>query len=160
MTKLIFESDEHEKAFVDDMDESVVFRANGRIDIDGSGPSHGDPCYQADTTLHLDGKPLNSDVDKYIVLPPTIVKAVPGIMLGCQALVLNIKNGRQTHAVVGDIGPSRKLGELSAACALALGISPNPNIGGTDDFILNYTVWPGVAAVVDGKQYQLQHYRG
>lgn len=156
MRHQIFLSDENEKAAFDEMDDSILFRANGRVDTDGSGPLHGDPDAQADTTLHFEGKALNADVDKYIVLPPAIIKAVPGIVLGSQALVHNIRNGKQSYAVVGDVGPRHKLGEISNALAIALGLSGNPNTGGTDDFILDFTVWPGHPAVVDGRQYSLQ----
>lgn len=156
--KLIFVSKENEKAHRWD-DDALSFIANGRIDGDGTGPSYGDPCYQPDTTLHLNGKPLNSDVDKYIVLPPALIRSVPEVVLGCQALILNMKNNLRTWAVVGDIGPSNQLGEISEAAARAINLNPNPNYGGTDDFILSYTLWPGRAAVVDGKKYELQPYR-
>lgn len=157
--KHIFESDENEIALLDETDGSIVFKANGRIDGDGSGPSHGDPCFQSDTTLHFNGKALNAEVDRFIVLPPAIVKSVPGIVLGSQAFVMNVRNGKSTYAVVGDIGPKHKLGEISSATAVALGLSGNPNSGGTDDFILNFTVWPGKPAIVEGKQYSLQAWR-
>ena len=140
-------------------DGSISFTAKASIDADGSGPSHGDKYYQPDTTLHLDGKPLNSDVDKYIVVPPAICLGVKPAVLGCQVMVLNIENGKHTQAVVGDIGPRKKLGEVSIACAKALGIPWSPVTGGVSEHIIQYSLKPGVAANVDGKLYKLQPYK-
>lgn len=140
-------------------DLSVTYRAKAAVDTDGSGPLHGDPDAQTDTSLHLDGKPLNADVDRYIVVPPAIIQGVKEIVLGCQAYVTNTTNGMNTEAVVGDVGPRKKLGELSVACAKALGINPSPTRGGEDSHVIHYSLHPGMAAVVQGKQYALQPYR-
>ena len=140
-------------------DGTVTYTAKAAVDTDGSGPLHGDPCAQADTTLHWQGKALNADEDKYIVVPPAIVHGVKGAVMGCQAWAKNVSNGMETEAVVGDIGPHKKLGEVSVACAKALGINPSPNSGGTERHIIHYSLKPGLPAVVDGKQYSLQPYR-
>lgn len=137
-------------------DCSVTFRAKAAVDTDGSGPLHGDPDAQADTSLHRDGQPLNADIDRYIVTPPAIIAGVKGIVLGCAALVTNTRTGKSTRAVVGDIGPHRKIGEISRATAMALGIDPSPTRGGEDAHVIQYTLWPGIAAVVDGVQYALK----
>lgn len=132
------------------------------IDADGVGPDgkpnniYGDPYYQSDTSLHYNGKPLNSQVDKYIVLPPAAINGVKGIVLGCQAMVVDLRTGKWTQAVVGDIGPSKKIGEASCACASAIGISPNANTGGCETQDIVYVFWPGRPATVDGKTYTLQ----
>lgn len=127
------------------------------IDVDGIGLSHGDPYYQPDTTLHYNGKPLDSDVDKFIVLPPPLITAVAGIVLGCHARVFY--RDRVCDAVVGDVGPTRKVGEASRAVAIKLGINPSPINGGVDDASIRYEWFPGIAANVDGRQYVLQPYR-
>lgn len=137
-------------------DGTVTYRAKAAVDTDGSGPLHGDPDAQADTSLHLNGKALNADVDRYIVVPPAIIHGVKGIVLGCQAFCSNLRNGRKTEAVVGDIGPHKKLGEMSVACAAALGIDPSPTRGGEDAHVIHYSLIPGQSAVVDGKTYALQ----
>jgi len=41
---------------------------------------------------------------------------------GCSAVVTNTQNGRSVQAVVADGGPSDKLGEISLACARAIGV--------------------------------------
>jgi hypothetical protein len=137
-------------------DGHLSFIADADIDVDGSGPSHGDPCYQPETTLHHEGKPLNSDVDKYIVVPPVLVKGVVPVVMGSLAHVTNLNNARTSCAVVGDVGPSRKTGEISRALAIELGIDPDPQTGGMDTPNVLYKVFPGTAACVDGKQYHLQ----
>lgn len=134
----------------------VVYRAKAAIDTDGSGPLHGDPCAQPDTSLHFQGKALNADVDKYVVVPPAIVHGVRGTVLGCKATVLNTRNGRSSDAVVGDVGPRLKLGEVSVALAKALGINPSPTTGGTTEHVIHYLISPGKPAVVDGRHYTLQ----
>lgn len=136
-------------------DGSVTWRAKAAVDTDGSGPLHGDPDAQADTSLHRNGKPLNADIDRYIVTPPAIIAGVKGIVLGCAAHVTNTRNGQSTAAVVGDIGPHRKIGEISVATARALGIDPSPTRGGEDAHVILYTIWPGVPAEVEGVRYTL-----
>lgn len=137
-------------------DGSVTYKSKAAIDTDGSGPLHGDPDAMADTSLHQDGKALNADIDKYIVVPPAIIDGVEGVVMGCQAHLQNQLNWLQTDAVVGDIGPHKKLGEISRATAMALDIDPSPISGGMDEHKVFYTIYPGRAAVVDGKQYTLQ----
>src|SRR5437899_8982203 len=83
-------------------DSSVHFTSKAAIDSDGVGPHHGDRTAQDETTYKPD---LNADVDRYIVVPPAIRNGVKGIVIGCQAQVVNTKNGLQSDAVVGDIGP-------------------------------------------------------
>lgn len=140
----------------EEVDGCVHYIAKAAVDTDGSGPLHGDPCAQRDTSLHVNGKPLNADIDCYIVVPPVIRDSVRGIVLGCMATVKNLHNGKSTDAVVGDIGPRFKLGEVSVATAAALGLDPSPNHGGTDSHCISYTLWPGVPAHVHGKTYPLQ----
>lgn len=135
----------------------VFFHAKAAIDCDGAGPHYGDPDAQSETSLHQHGKSLNADVDHYIVVPPIIIHGVTPIVLGCRARITNEKNGRSTEGVVGDIGPKAKIGEISRAVAIALGIDPSPTHGGLDDHIVFYELWPGISAVVNGVIYTLQH---
>jgi hypothetical protein len=134
-------------------DGSVEYTSKAAIDSDGVGPHHGDKTAQDETTYKPD---LNADVDRYVVVPPAIRDGVEGVVIGCQAQVLNTRTGQLTDAVVGDIGPHNKLGEISCACASAIGLDPSPVDGGTDEHIIEYILRPGVAAVVDGKTYTLQ----
>ncbi len=134
-------------------DSSVDWRAKAAIDSDGVGPHHGDRTAQDETTY----KPnLNADEDRYIVVPPAIRNGVKGVVMGCKAHVTNLRNGKSTDAVVGDVGPRRKLGEISCACASAIGVDPSPVDGGEDHHVILYKIWPDVPAVVEGKKYKLQ----
>jgi len=132
--------------------EKVWFTSKAAIDSDGSGSSHGDPDQEQDTSLHTNGKPLNADVDRYIVVPPSVIQGTKGIVLGCRAVVTNQLTGIQVDCVVGDIGPHHKIGEISIATAIALVINPSPTTGGIDDHVILYEIYPGQQA--DG--YQLQ----
>lgn len=138
---------------VDD-DGRVHYHAKAAIDSDGTGPHHGDRTAQNETSLKLNGSSLNADTDRYIVVPPAIIHGVGPVVLGCQARVTY--NGHSTDAVVGDIGPHKKLGEISCATASALGMNPSPVNGGVDSQNVSYELWPGQAAIVTGKQYDLQ----
>ena len=102
-------------------DGDLTFTSKAAVDVDGIGDDHGDPDYQNDTSLHQNGQALNADSDCYVVVPPQIIRFVRGVVLGCQAYVLNISNGHYSEAVVGDIGPHDKLGEISRALAISLG---------------------------------------
>lgn len=134
----------------------VYYHAKAAIDCDGTGPHYGDPDAQSETSLKWNGTSLNADEDRYIVVPPAIIRGVGPVVLGCRVRVTNEENGKSTLAVVGDVGPHTKLGEISRATAIALGIDPSPTSGGMDAHHCFYEIWPGVAAVVDGKEYHLQ----
>ena len=134
-------------------DLSVHFRSKAAIDSDGIGPHHGDKTAQDETSYKPD---LNADVDRYIVVPPAIRSGVAGVVMGCKAQVFNTLTSDWTYAVVGDIGPYSKLGEISCACASAIGLNPSPVDGGVDEHVIQYVIYPGLAAEVDGKLYTLQ----
>ncbi len=134
-----------------------------------------DPClgaYISTTSLHLldkEGKRLpNSSPFKYVdsatvpfvVVPPIIIQEAGGIVLGCRCVVTNTASGQKTEAVVADVGPRNRLGEMSVACARALGLplgGAHPaNGGGMDAPAIHYQLFPGTAAVVNGVTYPLQ----
>ena len=143
---------ENENIFEND-DGSVSWMAKMAVDSDGVGPHHGDRTAQNETTYKPD---LNADIDRYIVVPPSIRDGVKGVVMGCQGHCKNVLNGKETDVVVGDIGPHLKLGEASCATNLALGLDPSPVDGGTDEHIIFYQIWPNKAAMVDDCRYQLQ----
>ena len=99
-----------------------------------------------------------------MVVPPMIIKGVAGVVMGCRAVVTNTKNNKSVEAVVADGGPSNKLGEISLACAKAIGVpagegAKHPaNSGGIDasSHVIHYRLFPGVQAVVNGVTYPLQ----
>jgi hypothetical protein len=133
----------------------VCFISDLDICNDGSGPSHADPSYQSQTAYYNDGKYLNADEDKYIVIPPQIRSGLPEIVMGCQARMTNLGTGIWSAAVVGDIGPDDKTGE--ASYCLAEELNPKVTYNSGDSRILYlYELWPGIPAVVNGKTYRLE----
>lgn len=137
-------------------DMSIVYFAKAAIDSDGSDNRHHDPCWQASTSLKHKGHYIDAESIPYIVVPPLIIRGVKGIVMGSMARVRNTITGAQTMAVVADVGPTRKLGEMSCECARRIGLSGNPNKGGTDGRIIRYEIFPGTPAIVDGVTYALQ----
>lgn len=104
---------------------------------------------------HSPARYLDSEKVPYVVIPGKLRKKVPGIVLGCKAVVTNLKTNVTVEAVVGDVGPSNKIGELSIKAAELLGIPSGPKNGGTDKPILFYEVFPGVPAAVNGETFRL-----
>ena len=130
-----------------------------------------DPCpgaYISATALFLPGpdgeslpranpfKYVDAATVPYIVVPPAIRNGVKGVVMGCLAHVTNTLNGKHIAAVVGDIGPRKKIGEISCACASAIGLNPSPISGGVDEHVIEYVIFPGVPAIVNGETYNLQ----
>lgn len=142
-------------------DVRVFFIADADIDCDGpNGNPDSDPYWQDSTSLKHNGKSIDSYKVPGIVVSPLIIKGVKGIVLGCKARVTYRKTGLITDAVVYDIGPTRKIGELSVECAVRVGMPSNPNTGGEDSYDeVTYELWPGVPAEIDGITYELQHYK-
>ena len=87
---------------------------------------------------------VDAAVVPYVVVPPVIVQKTVGAVRGCKARVT--LNGKSVNCVVADVGPATKIGEISIAAALALGIPPSPRNGGRSSHDVLYEVWPGVAA--------------
>lgn len=137
--------------------EIVEFVADMDIDCDGlGGNSHGDPYFQPDTRLHFEGKALVAEDVPYVVVPPVILAKTKGVALGSLCVCTNTRSGASYNAVVGDSGPTRKIGEGSPALATRLQLDPNPNHGGTSDHIIRYRIYVGQPARVDGITYTLQ----
>jgi|GEM_PF-920294 len=98
---------------------------------------------------------LDSESIPFIVVENYIRNRAKGVVLGCKARVTNLRNGRAVDCVVGDMGPLAKIGELSIAAAVALGLNGNPRTGGVDAPSLKYELWPDVPAVVNGVTFEL-----
>lgn len=125
-------------------------------DVDGSPYWNEDPCGQSETSLTHNGKPINGDQVPFIVVPPQVINMIVGVVLGCAGTME--WNGKSIECVVADSGPSSKIGEASPAALRALGLpAPHNGNGGLDTQEILYRIWPGVAAVVEGITYTLQH---
>jgi hypothetical protein len=149
-------------------------RRDGTPVVQGAGdPSPG--AFVSATSLHLPGpdgrrlpdssplKYVDAATVPYVVVPGLIIAGVAGVVLGCRAVVTNTADGRSVEAVVADSGPSDKLGEVSLACARAIGVpvdeaAAHPaNSGGTRSHTIRYQLFPGITATVNGVNYPLQH---
>lgn len=98
---------------------------------------------------------LDSFSIPYIVVEGYIRRRAKGIVLGCLAKVTNLKNGKFTFAVVGDIGPLVKIGEISMKTAMDLSIPWNPRTGGMSDYYIKYELFPDTAAEINGEKFRL-----
>ena len=135
-----------------------------------------DPCpgaFVSATSLHLFDRSggrlppsspfryVDSATVPFIAVPPMIIRGVAGIVLGCRCVVTNSSTGESVEAVVADVGPSKHLGEISVACAKAISIpvgSPHAaSSGGASSPTIHYQLFPGIAAVINGITYPLQH---
>jgi hypothetical protein len=138
-----------------DGSEETRFRGDMDEDVDGSPFWRNDPDGSPETTLRHKGKPIDSSVVRGIVVPPEIIKSTRDIVLGSLAMVT--WNERTFDAVVFDVGPHSKLGEGSYALLKALGAPHTHNgSGGIDKPEVDYVIYVGVPAVIDGVEYELQ----
>lgn len=82
---------------------------------------------------------VDSRIVRYISIPGDVLHSP--IEVGDVALVE--WSGRQVSAIVADVGPRGKWGEVSIATAKALGFKNcSPRNGGVDSGV-TYTIWPG-----------------
>lgn len=131
----------------------LTYEGRLRWDNDGTGPSHGDPYHQSDTSLHHFGRPLNADIERYGVLPEQVAREIAPVVLGCQGYATY--KGKRVSLVLGDLGPKNREGEGSTALLEALGVEAS-NEGGIDTASIFWEFYPGQPAVVDGVTYPLQ----
>jgi hypothetical protein len=88
---------------------------------------------------------VDAETVPYIVVPPLIISATKGAVLGCKAMAR--WNGNTVACVVADKGPADSIGELSIAAARALKFTnTSPRNGGIDTSTVSYELWPGQAA--------------
>jgi hypothetical protein len=122
-------------------------------DADGEpfiqGPSDPFPGYYVSATALSDhSKPANDptryvDASKipFVVLPGGMARQL-GSRPGDFAVVFNLRNGKSSYAIFGDVGPYDRIGEGSVALAENLGIRSDARNGGTRRGIV-YLVFPG-----------------
>lgn len=129
-------------------------------DKDGSPDWEHDKSGQSGTRWLYQGKAINGNIIPFIVVPPQIIRVTPEIVGGCFATAEY--NGKIVPCVVGDSGPSSKLGEMSSAALSGLGLPATKNgNGGLDTQEILYRIWPGVEARLEINneiyQFELQH---
>lgn len=133
----------------------VCFVSDLDVCTDGTGPHHGDTTPQDETAYYNGGKFLNADKDFYIVIPPQVRSMVPPVVMGCQARLTQLDTQKAHDAVTGEIGPDDKTGEAAYCLCKFMNKALTANSGDSRR-IYFYELWPGKAAVVDGKKYKLE----
>jgi hypothetical protein len=133
----------------------VCFVSNLDVCTDGTGQHFGDKTAQNETAYYNGGKFLNASKDKYIVVPPQVRSMVSPTVMGCQARLTRLDSMVKSDAVTGDIGPSDKTGEAAICLAKLMNPKVTANCG-DDSLIYFYELFPGKAAIVDGKHYKLE----
>lgn len=112
-------------------------------------------------TAYFDNSKVWNDPDRYldsasipfIVVEGFIRRRAKGIVLGCRAVIT--WRGKSVEAMVGDIGPLYKIGEGSMKLLELLGANPNPKRGGIATFDVDYAIYPGQPAIINGKSTDL-----
>jgi Fungal chitosanase of glycosyl hydrolase group 75 len=135
----------HGRKAITDTDHGVYFRGRFAIDADGSPRARqidkfGDPH----TALRYDDRKrssVNSEEVPFIAMPRGEFTR-HGLKPGDMAIVRNRENGKMAVAVFADVGPHNKRGEGSMALATELGLSNNPNYGGSEKRNFDYLVLP------------------
>ncbi|HEX8898858.1 MAG TPA: hypothetical protein VF751_09190, partial [Chthoniobacterales bacterium] len=105
-------------------------------------------------------KYVDSATVPYISLPEIVIQSARGVVVGCRCVLTHKVNGSSVVGVVADSGDNTHIGEISVACAKALGlrvgIPHEANGGGTSRPIIAYQFFPDTAAIVNGVTYPLQ----
>lgn len=150
-----YATDEGEANTVDVCALSGAFFWKSDFDVDCDGKmsaqcnANTDPSYYPATSAEdSQGDPLDAASLPFIVIPLASAKFdydAENIHLGAVAAV--IYQDKLVYAVFGDQGPNGIIGEGSYALAQALGIDPDPAIGGSDGPV-TFIVFTGTNAVV------------
>lgn len=101
---------------------------------------------------------VDSETVPYVVVPPVIIQKTQGAVRGCFARVTY--KGKSVDCMVGDVGPRRKIGEISIAAARAVGMPASPRSGGEENKIVKYEIFPGRKATINGVVYPLMRSDG
>lgn len=150
-----YATDEGEANTVDVCALSGAYFWTSDFDVDCDGKvtaecnSNTDPSFYPGTSAEDSQRnPLDAANLPFIVIPLASAKFdydAANIHLGAVAAV--IYQNKVVYAVFGDQGPSGIIGEGSYALAEALGIDPDPAVGGTDGPV-TFIVFTGTNAVV------------
>jgi hypothetical protein len=105
-------------------------------------------------------KYVDSATVPYISLPHLVIQRAQGVVLGCRCVITDSRTNASVEGVVADSGNNDHIGEISVACAKAIGLEvgdPNEaNGGGTSKPVISYQFFPDTAAIVNGVTYPLQ----
>ena len=117
------------------------------------------------TAYHIGGKQddtperyVDSETVPYVVVPPVIIQKTQGVVRGCFARLTY--KGKSVDCMVGDVGPRKKIGEISIAAARAVDMPASPRSGGEENKIVKYEIFPGRKATINGVVYPLMRSDG
>jgi hypothetical protein len=117
------------------------------------------------TAYHIRGEPddtpkryVDSETVPYVVVPPVIIQKTKGVVRGCFARVTY--KGKSVDCMVGDVGPRKKIGEISIAAARGVSMGASPRSGGEDRKVVQYEIFPGRKATINGVAYPLMRSDG
>ena len=118
----------------------VITKADGTPYIQEGGPFDG---FCLSSTALVDHHYPETDYRRfvdatriaYISVPPAILKL--GVKLGDGALVADRETGQSIQCIVADVGPKKRLGEVSVLAAQGMGfVDSSPRTGGADRGII------------------------
>jgi hypothetical protein len=112
-------------------DGSRTVDFNGcEVDTDGASYHPEDACWQSHTSLRLaNGESLNTDLDNFVVLSPSLARAM-GVKLGDRGYLVDKDTGRAVPVVFGDVGPEGK--RTAEASVHALKEAGHPEVNGNN----------------------------
>lgn len=130
----------------------LLDHGNGQPTDDGQGN------WYSQTTYAWKGRPIatryvDSSAVPYMVVNPIVRRKAVGIVIGCRGRLTYKKTS--IDVVVADVSGSKDIGEISIRAAQLLGIPHSPRKGGVTKGV-DFEMWPGSAALVDGEIYELQ----
>lgn len=103
---------------------------------------------------------LDAETVAYVCVQRDIINCVSEAVMGCWVLVENLATHKTGEGIVGDIGPLRKLGEISIQMARLTGVRSSPRTGGEDSPILKYTLYPGQHGFIGSTRPDLMRSNG
>jgi hypothetical protein len=118
-----------------------------KIDTDGNPLMQGhDATWNADTSGHVNGQPVNSAQYAYVVMSRDQMNA-SGVSFGDWASVTDPGSGKTVYARVEDRGPPGGTGEISQAAATAVGIQYLDNSATVGGPSVKVQAYAGTAAI-------------
>ena len=132
---------------VQNPDGSKSIGFNGcAVDTDGASRHTEDRSWQSHTSLRLsDGESLNTDLDNFVVLSPSLAKAC-GVKLGDLGYLVDKETGRAVPVVFGDSGPEgKRSAEASVHAIKQLGrnerVDGNHGLEGRFEVVVVPKIW-------------------
>lgn len=111
-----------------------------------------------DKTVCDPARYLDAETVPYIAVPPQIIECVPQIVIGSRVICRYKDRRNQWHqamGIVGDEGGRKRIGEISVAMAVALGIPSDPKTGGVNNGVY-FEIHAGVQTTLNGELFELQ----